>query len=89
MLARLSEAEWRETKYVKAPEIFNPESIEEEISMWPEWASASRTSWPYKMMNTGVTLPRQRRQKSFWLLRIMALLSERDRCGCTLSLHTI
>ncbi|CAE7849605.1 unnamed protein product, partial [Symbiodinium necroappetens] len=33
-----STQEWRETKYVKAPEIFNPKSIEEEISMWPEWA---------------------------------------------------
>ncbi|CAE7340651.1 unnamed protein product [Symbiodinium sp. CCMP2592] len=32
--------EWRETKYVKAPEVFNPKSVEEEIAAWPEWAFA-------------------------------------------------
>ncbi|CAE7237023.1 unnamed protein product [Symbiodinium sp. CCMP2592] len=32
--------EWRETKYVKSPEVFNPKSVEEEIAAWPEWAFA-------------------------------------------------
>ena len=33
-----SSNQWRETKYVKTPDIFNPKSVEEETNQWQEWS---------------------------------------------------
>ena len=36
--ARPSEGSWKETKYVKAPDLFAPKSLEEEVQAWGDWS---------------------------------------------------
>ncbi|CAE7797529.1 RE1 [Symbiodinium sp. CCMP2592] len=33
-----SSSQWKETKYVKAPDLFNPKSLEEEAAQWGDWS---------------------------------------------------
>ena len=31
-------SQWKETKYVKAPDLFNPKTLEEEAAQWGDWS---------------------------------------------------
>ena len=30
--------QWRESKFVKGPDVFNPKTLDEEIAQWAEWS---------------------------------------------------
>ena len=68
--------QWKESKWIKSPEAFNAKSLDEEVSLWPDWSSDLRISWRFRTTTTGATLRKPKLQRCGFPLKIIVRLCE-------------